>query len=161
MCILIYAGTVPAPPGQPGGFFKLVGELMVSKAQKRAAKMAAQQAKTQTAAPANEPTTPAPSTPATDGASPPAPATTPKVVTKVVGTLKVKDGLSFRGARQAWYDVLKAHDGKPAQEYLDATTKKAPSLPRSGKQEPSSGWLRWFVRHEVATIVPEKPEAKA
>src|SRR5678816_231183 len=119
---------------------------MVSKAQKRAAKLAAQQAKTQTA---TEQTT-APSTPATEGASP------PKVVTKVVGTLKVKDGLSFRGARQAWYEVLKAHDGKSAQEYLDNTTQKAPSLPKSGKQEPSSGWLRWFVRHEVAQIVQEK-----
>ncbi len=114
---------------------------MVSKAEKRArAQAKLEQAK--------GPVTP-PAEAKTEQAKPEA-----KVVTKVVGVLKVKDGLSFRGARQAWYEVLKAHDGKPAQAYLDATTEKAPSLPKSGKQEPSSGWLRWFVRHEIAAIVP-------
>ena len=119
---------------------------MVSKAEKRAraqAKLEASKTTVTELAPANT----------TTGTEKQA----PKVVSKVVGVLKVKDGMSFRGARQAWYEVLKAHDGKPAQAYLDATTEKAPSLPKSGKQEPSSGWLRWFVRHEVATIVqPEK-----
>lgn len=115
---------------------------MVSKAQKRAARMAAAQTPS---APAVEPKAPAASA-----------APTPKVVSKVVGTLKVKDGMKFRGARDEWYKVLQAHDGKPAQEYLEATTKTPPSLPKSGKQEPSSGWLRWFVRHEVATIQVEK-----
>jgi hypothetical protein len=127
---------------------------MVSKAEKRARVQAKLEAKTAT------------STPVADSASPPSNTTPaaekqgdkPKVVTKVVGVLKVKDGLNFRGARQAWYEELKAHDGKPAQEYLDATTKKAPSLPKSGKQEPSSGWLRWFVRHEVASIIQTKAE---
>ena len=118
---------------------------MVSKAEKRARAQAKLEAATKTAEPA---------APATTEAKAPEKA---KVVTKVVGVLKVKPGLTFRGARQAWYEVLKAHDGKPAQEYLETTTKQAPSLPKSGKQEPSSGWLRWFVRHEVATIVqPEQ-----
>lgn len=129
---------------------------MVSKAEKRARAQAKLDA------------TKVPSTQATDNASPPSNTTTaaekqgdkPKVVTKVVGVLKVKDGLSFRGARQAWYEVLKQHDGKPAQDYLDNTTKQAPSLPKSGKQEPSSGWLRWFVRHEVAAIVQTKAESE-
>lgn len=118
---------------------------MVSKAEKRAraqAKLAAQ-----TPAKTDAPTTDAPKAEA-------------KVVSKVVGNLKVKtEGVNLRGARQAWYEVLKGHDGKPAQEYLEATTKKPPSLPKSGKQEPSSGWLRWFVRHGYATIV--QPEQKA
>lgn len=111
---------------------------MTNKAQKRAAKLAAAQASV------TPPTTVV------------AEKQAPVVVSKVVGTLVVKDGLNFRGARQAWYDVLKAHDGKPAQEYLEKTTKEPPSMPKSGKQEPSSGWLRWFVRHEVAAIVQTK-----
>lgn len=82
-------------------------------------------------------------------------AAAPKVRTAVVGILQVKtEGVNLRGARQAWYDVLKAHNGKPAQGYLDATAENHPSLPKSGRPENPSGWLRWFVRNGIATIVP-------
>lgn len=151
----ILPGTVPVPSAQRGVVLsQLVGVHMVSKAEKRARA----QAKLETKAPVAETQTITKADVGTVPAEAKA-ATTPKVVTKVVGTLKVKPGLTFRGARAAWYQVLVAHDGKPAQEYLEATTKTPPSLPKSGRQEPSSGWFRWFVRHEVATIV--QPEAKA
>jgi hypothetical protein len=115
---------------------------MVSKAEKRARAQAKLEAKTA-----------APSTQTTESAS----AAKPTVVTKVVGVLKVKDGQSFRGARQAWYDVLKAHDGKPAQDFLESTAKTPPSLPKSGRAENPSGWLRYYVRTGVVTI--EQPKA--
>lgn len=90
------------------------------------------------------------------GAGPTAPVTLneAKVVTKVVGNLQVKmEGVSLRGARAAWYTVLQAHNGKPAQTYLEETAKAPPSLPKSGRAENPSGWLRWFVRNGIATIV--------
>lgn len=121
---------------------------MVTKAEKRARA----QAKLESAKPPVAETAATATTTGTEKQS------APKVVTKVVGVLKVKPGMTFRGARQAWYDVLVAHDGKPAQDYLETTTKTPPSLPKSGKQEPSTGWLRWFVRHEVAGIVQTKAE---
>lgn len=127
---------------------------MVSKAQKRAAALA----KAQAGVSASQPPVANPVVTETK-VTPLATAEQPKVVTKVVGNLQVKDGLQFRGARQAWYDVLKAHNGKPAQEYLEATAKTPPSLPKSGRAEAPSGWLRWFVRHGHAVIVqPPKAE---
>jgi hypothetical protein len=83
-----------------------------------------------------------------------------KVVTKVVGNLQVKmEGVSLRGARAAWYTVLQAHNGKPAQTYLEETAKTPPSLPKSGRAENPSGWLRWFVRNGIATIVQPQTQA--
>ena len=96
------------------------------------------------------------------GAGPTAPVTLneAKVVTKVVGNLQVKmEGVSLRGARAAWYTVLQAHNGKPAQTYLEETAKAPPSLPKSGRAENPSGWLRWFVRNGIATIVQPQTQA--
>lgn len=64
----------------------------------------------------------------------------------------VKAGVKYRGARAAWYEVLCAHEGKPAADFLAATTAKAPSLPKSGVQEKASGWLGYFVRTGVAVL---------
>lgn len=66
--------------------------------------------------------------------------------------VKVKAGVKYRGARQAWYDVLCKYEGKPAADFLAATTAKAPSLPKSGVQEKASGWLGYFIRTGVATV---------
>ena len=68
-------------------------------------------------------------------------------------TLKVKAGQKYRGAREAWYQVLCEYDGKLVDAFLEATTKKPPSLPKSGKQEKSIGWLRFFERTGVAQEV--------
>lgn len=70
-----------------------------------------------------------------------------------VKLLKVKAGQKYRGAREAWYQVLQQYDGKPVDSFLEATAKKPPSLPKSGKQEKSAGWLRFFERTGVATEV--------
>ena len=64
----------------------------------------------------------------------------------------VKAGIKYRGARAAWYAVLQQHVGQPAASYLAATTAKPPSLPKSGVQENSNGWLRYFVRSGVCTL---------
>ncbi len=66
--------------------------------------------------------------------------------------LAVKGGVKLRGARAAWYDELCKYDGKPAAEFLAATTQKAPSVPKSGVQEKSTGWLRWFVKTGIAQL---------
>lgn len=100
---------------------------------------------------ANKATAPkAPATPATTIA---APATvTAQGTAKPVVIAAVKAGIKYRGARAAWYAVLQQHQGKPAADFLAATTKAPPSLPASGVQENSSGWLRFFVRSGIATL---------
>jgi hypothetical protein len=70
----------------------------------------------------------------------------PQVITTV------KAGLKYRGARAEWYAVLCQHEGKPAADFLAATTAKPPSVPKSGVQEKSSGWLGYFVRTGVAKL---------
>jgi hypothetical protein len=73
------------------------------------------------------------------------------------GVLQVKPGLTYRGARAAWYAVLLAHNGKPATAYLETCAATPPSLPKSGKAEPPQGWLAYWVRTGVATLV--QPQA--
>jgi hypothetical protein len=73
-------------------------------------------------------------------------------------TLKVKAGLKFRGARQAWYEALLAYDGKPAAEFLAHVEATRPSKygaksKHAGTPEPVAGWFRFFVRTGVATLV--------
>ena len=70
---------------------------------------------------------------------------------EVAKILKVKAGQKYRGAREAWYVVLQQHDGKSVESFLEATAKKPPSLPKSGKAEKPTGWLRFFERSGVAT----------
>lgn len=80
----------------------------------------------------------------------------------VPGTLAVKPGLVYRGARAQWYAVLVAHNGQPANNYLAACVAKPPSLPASGRAEAPTGWLSWFARHGACTIVPPgQPAAPA
>lgn len=63
-----------------------------------------------------------------------------------------KSSVKFRGARQAWYEVLLAYNGKPAGDFLAHCTKSPPSLPKSGVAEPASGWLRYFTRTGIAEL---------
>lgn len=71
----------------------------------------------------------------------------------VPGVLTVtKPKATFRGARQAWFNVLLAHNGQPANAYLAACAAKPPSLPASGRAEAPTGWLSWFVRNGYATV---------
>jgi hypothetical protein len=70
--------------------------------------------------------------------------------------LKVKAGLKFRGAREAWYARLQEFEGRPAEAYLESCEKKRPSLPKSGKPEAPAGWLRFFQRTGVASQVDVK-----
>jgi len=76
--------------------------------------------------------------------------------------LAVKGNVPLRGARQAWYQLLLAHNGKPAAAFLAAATANPPSLPQrgksAGKPEPAAGWLRWFVRQGIASYT-NNPQA--
>jgi len=67
--------------------------------------------------------------------------------------LQVKQGCNFRGARANWYAVLLQHNGQPAAAYLATCKATPPSLPKSGVAEKPQGWLSWFLRHGVATLV--------
>ncbi len=110
---------------------------MVSKAEKRAARRA--QA---TVAPQAE-------TPKTE-------ATTAQPTVKRVGTVKVlKADAKFRGAREAWYQKLKEFDGKPIADYEKACTDSPPSLPKSGKAEKPSGWIGYFTRTGILSVVQQ------
>jgi hypothetical protein len=66
--------------------------------------------------------------------------------------LQVKPGQAYRGARAAWYGVLLQYNGQAANAYLAHCVAMPPSLPKSGKVENPSGWLRYFVRTGVATL---------
>jgi hypothetical protein len=66
--------------------------------------------------------------------------------------LKVKPDLKYEGARAAWYGALLKHNGKSENDFIDACTKSPPALPKSGKSEKPSGWLRYFVREGVASL---------
>ncbi len=83
--------------------------------------------------------------------------------TKVPVIKILKADAKYRGAREAWYAELKAHDGKPVKEFLDKVTAKPPSTPKKGKLEgklePPTGWLSYFKREGVAAY-PEQ-EVKA
>lgn len=73
--------------------------------------------------------------------------------------LVVKGNVAYRGARQAWYQLLLAHAGKPASAFIAAAAANPPSLPQkgkgAGKAEPPAGWLRYFVRTGVASYAPQ------
>lgn len=71
----------------------------------------------------------------------------------VPGVLTVlKPNATFRGARQAWFNVLVAHNGQPANNYLAACAANPPSLPASKRPEAPTGWLSWFTRNGYATV---------
>lgn len=73
--------------------------------------------------------------------------------------LNVKAGLYYRGARAAWYAVLQAHNGQPANAYLAACLANPPSLPKSLRPEAPTGWLRYFVRVGTCTLGQVAPPA--
>ncbi len=59
----------------------------------------------------------------------------------------------LRGARQAWYERLLAHNGKPVADYYADCVANPPSVPKSGVAEKPSGWFSWFVRNGYAKAV--------
>ena len=69
------------------------------------------------------------------------------------GILQVKPGAALRGARAAWYGVLLQYNGKPVAEFLAAAAANPPSLPKSGVAEKPTGWLGWFTRTGLASVV--------
>lgn len=77
---------------------------------------------------------------------------TSKGKAKPQNIMVTKANVKFRGARAEWYAVLLKYNGKPAQDFLAETTKNPPSVPKSGIQENSTGWLRYFVRSGIATL---------
>lgn len=91
-----------------------------------------------------------PEAPKQETAAPPSPAPAP-AKPKVIKVLKAD--AKFRGARDAWYKVLIAHDGKTVKEWEDACIAKPPSLPKSGRAEAPSGWTSYFTRTGIAQVV--------
>lgn len=63
--------------------------------------------------------------------------------------LAVKGGMKYRGAREAWYNMLQQYDGKSLGDFLDAVKEKSPSLTKKGEAEPPMGWVRFFERSGV------------
>ena len=78
--------------------------------------------------------------------------------TKVAFVKVLKQDAKFRGAREAWYNELKKHDGKPLADYEKACDDKPPSLPKSGRKEAPSGWVSYFIRTGI--LAKEEREVK-
>lgn len=99
------------------------------------------------------PVAPAVTTITAEVQAPAAPVAAPKVT--MIKLLKT-DG-KFRGAREAWYKELVAHDGKPLADYVAKVTATPPSLPTKGKSagkaEKPSGWISWFVRNGFLSLI--------
>ena len=75
-----------------------------------------------------------------------------------VKVLKVRKGLKYKGARQAWYTRLCEYDGKPLAEFEANVTSNRPSCYQArskhcGNPEPVRGWVRFFERNGVFTEV--------
>lgn len=49
----------------------------------------------------------------------------------------------LRGSRLAWYDSIKAFDGKLVKEWEEA---------RKGEKDPPRGWLRFMVQEGLITL---------
>ncbi len=76
----------------------------------------------------------------------------PAADAKPLRLVVVKKDLVFRGARQAWYDRLKALEGKPKAEVLADLEARRPSVygaksKHMGKPEPVAGWVRFYERN--------------
>jgi ferric-dicitrate binding protein FerR (iron transport regulator) len=74
-----------------------------------------------------------------------------------VGVVKVKAGMKYRGARQAWYERIVSFDGKPLADLVANVEKNRPSVygnksRNMGQPEPVSGWLQFFKRTGVMKI---------
>ncbi len=119
----------------------IVSALGISPATKRVTTMNAQTK----AAPAAKPA------PKTEAAAPAVAAPT---------KLKVlKTDVRFKGARQAWWDRLKAMDGKPRDAVFADLEAKRPSVYGSksrhaGKPEPVAGWVRFYERNGYIAFLP-------
>jgi len=73
------------------------------------------------------------------------------------GTLKVKAGVKYRGARDSYYKRLTEFDNKPLSAFLESLKTSPPALltarsKNAGQPEAPSGWIRFFVRNGVLTI---------
>lgn len=64
----------------------------------------------------------------------------------------IKTDAKYEGARLAWYDALRAHDGKDPDAFIASCQKTPPAVPKNGKAEDPRGWLRFFVRTGVAQV---------
>ena len=73
---------------------------------------------------------------------------------KIVKETKV----NFRtgSARDLYYQVLAAHDGKTVDSFIKTVAANPPSVPGrgklAGKPEPVQGWLAFFVREAYCEI---------
>lgn len=69
--------------------------------------------------------------------------------------LTMKAGMSYRGARQAWYERLVSLEGLTEKEVYEDLELNRPSVygaksKHCGKPEPVSGWVRFYERTGVA-----------
>lgn len=77
------------------------------------------------------------------GESTPQPESKPKLI-KVL-----KTDAKYRGAREAWYNVLKEFDGKPVDDYIEHCKEKCPQLTKNGGKENPTGWVGFFKRQGI------------
>ena len=75
------------------------------------------------------------------------------VATPPAKVLKIKAGMKYRGAREAWYTRLQQYEGKSEEEFIKSATTDPPSLTKKNEPEPPSGWIAFFKRTGVAQLV--------
>jgi len=91
--------------------------------------------------------------------APAAPATAPVQLIRVTlpATFKAPRASSARGQYLA---RLQAHNGKPLAAFIASVAANPPSTPTkgklAGKPEPVQGWVSWFTRQGVLTLIAGK-----
>lgn len=65
----------------------------------------------------------------------------------------LKKDITFKGARQAWWERIKGMEGKTKEEVMASLEKDRPSVygnksKHAGKPEPVPGWVRFYERNQ-------------
>lgn len=55
-------------------------------------------------------------------------------------------------AREAYWEMIKKHNGRTLENFVTRATENPPSLPKSGKPEPVSGWVNFFRREGLIEL---------
>lgn len=90
-----------------------------------------------------------------------APAGAPVVEASPVIIKVLKKDAKYRGAREAWYQRLVEHDGKPLQTFYASCQSQPPKLTKAGTAEDPKGWFSWFKRQGVADTAAIEQKAAA
>ncbi len=78
---------------------------------------------------------------------------TPEIKPALIKVLK-HDG-KYSGARKAWYDAIRAYDGKTVDAFVEATRtpEGCPAKTKNGTCEPPMGWVGFFKREGMVQVL--------